>query len=247
MNNLTVGIISFIGGAAAGGVGAWLITKNIMQKRNDEELAGAHARYREKLKASGVVEEEDSEESEESDDEESHPETPDDKIDKNAGVKKYWHPVDKSSLDEEFNRVGKEIKDVTENERVAEIDPSMDEVPGISLISEDDYTTDQGFEKIDLQYFCGDDALQILNPDGTTGDSADLYFRNEYRIDNREEVIGKYMRWAPDYLEPGSSNGYVYIKNDNLKIEIEIEVLDGFYMDDEDIKIGPNGDLLEDQ
>lgn len=242
MNNLTVGIIGFVGGVAAGGVGAWLITKNVMQKRNDEELAEAHARYREKLKKMDIPVEEDEEESEEDSDDEDNPDQPEDKIDKNAGVKRYWKPVDKTPLEEEFNKVVKETRDMTENERAAELDPSMDEIPGIQVISEDEYTTDQGYEKLSLQYFCGDDALQLLNPDGTTGDNADKYFRVEKHADIREEVVGKYLRWAPDYIVPGGTNGYLYVKNDNLKMELEIEILDGFFVD-EDFEIGENGEI----
>ena len=247
MNKLTVGIISFLVGAAAGTGTTYILTKRHMENVMDEELQAAHDRYREKLKESGVVEEDEEEASEEEsdDDEEAHPHTDDEKIDRNAGVKKYWRGVEKDDLDETFHEVAKEVKDVSENERAAELDPTLDDVPGIEIIPEEEYTTDQGYEKVSLQYFCGDDVLRLLNPDGTTGSDADIWFRTEKNADVREEVIGKYMRWAPDYIEPGNSNGYLYVKNENLKMEFEIEILDDYFQDEEDIQIGQNGEVVD--
>ena len=248
MNKLTIGIISFVAGAAAGGVGAWAITKNVMEKRNDEELAEAHARYREKLKDAGAMASEESEE-EESDDEEHHEETPEDKIDKNAGVKRYWKSVSKTPIDEEVDKIRKEVRNMTENERAAELDPSMDPIPGIAEIGADEYSIDQGYKKMSFEYFCGDDRLFVTNTDGTIGEDADLYFRREFKADVRELVCGKFLRWAPDYIEEGEDTGWLYVRNEDLKIDLEITIYDRDYTEiiDEETgeKLTPNGDIVD--
>ena len=257
MNKELTGVIcGFIAGAAVGGFGAWAVTKNVMERRADEEIADLREHYRKKMKESAAEQPaEEKEETEESNDEESHRENPEDKIDKNAGVKRYWHPITKDPLDEKFDEAVDEIKkgarDMTENERGAELDPSLDPVPGISEITSDEYSIDQGYKKLSFEYFCGDDRLFVTNSDGTLGEDADKWFRTEYHADVREEVTGKFLRWAPDYIEENEDTGWIYIRNETLKLDLEITVYDRDYLEviDEETgeKLNPNGDIKDNE
>lgn len=229
MNKYATFVIGVAVGIAAGIGGTYIFMKKDKEKAVEEEASY----WRERIHKSEKNEESELEEDDLEEDSDENP-RPEDKIDSNVGVKKYHRPV-KKDLDNAYSNAIENIKkeiDMTENERAAELDPSTDPVPGISEISEDEYTTDQGYRKESLQYWCGDDVLMRLNSDGTTGDSADDYFRSEYKADIREEVVGKFLRWAPDYIHGDDSDGWIYIKNENLNVEIEIEIFEGMYQPD---------------
>lgn len=251
MNKQLTGVIlGFIAGAAAGGVSAWAITKNVMEKHHDEEIAELRAHYRKKMKEANTPEESENKE-EETENEENEEPQPEDKIDKNKGVKRYWTPVNKDPLDEKFDEAVDQMKkgarDMTENERAAELDPTLEPIPGISEITSDEYSIDQGYKKLSFEYFCGDDRLFLTNQDGTLGEDADKWFRTEYHADVREEIVGKFLRWAPDYIEEDEDTGWTYIRNENLKLDLEITIYDRDYLEliDEETgeKLSPNGDI----
>lgn len=224
MNKSTIAAIGFLAGVTAGAVGSYFITKKVTEDRYEDYIEELTDHFREKMKSQIEEKDEDAEESEE---EESDPEQ--DKIDNNKGVKTYHRPVMKD-LENTYNKVVDEIKEghkMTETERVAELNPTTDPIPGIVEISDQDYMVDQGYAKKSLNYFCEDDKLRLENEDGTIGDDAYIYFRQEYRADSYEDVIGKYLRWAPDYIPEDEDHGYLYVRNENLKIDFEITIFEG--------------------
>ena len=132
----------------------------------------------------------------------------------NDGVKKYHHYAGgfaEDSAQKIFSQVKTEDEEVTEGEKALKADVSLDDIPGIEEITEDDFLNDEENDPVTLDYDFNEDKLYWGY--GTDNEvEAEIHFSKL-----REEIIGKIWRWATDYIkDPDEGTGAAYVRNTNL-------------------------------
>lgn len=220
MNKGIIFLLGFVGGAVAAGVPTFFITKKVVgdreRERADDEIDYIHRKYTEMRRVPlddvdidvevDIEEEEDGEQP-------LKPDVPiifDERVDNNAGVKKYHTPVDKKSLENAY----KEVVRVTEGEKALKREDENKELPKPVEITEDQYMIEnQNYEKVTLDYYILDDTLMMVDPE----QSAEEYFKT-----GRERLIGDIWRWAPDYLKEDSNDGVAYVRSDDMATDFEV-------------------------
>lgn len=205
--------IIFLLGVVAGAIGGSTATYFLVKDKIENEAAEIIEEYAQHCE-DRISKFSQREESEEVSEEEPEP-VIENELDKNEGVKKYHRDLGGETV----NTYKKEIEKVTEGEKalVAEKEGKII-VNKPYEITEDQYSLEaQQYDKITLEYYCGDDMLMMCDPE----EMAEQHFNV-----GREELIGEVWRLGQDYIPEGKDAGAVYVRNDNMSIDFEVIVYD---------------------
>lgn len=213
MNNGVSFLLGLVVGAAAGGTAVYFVTKNKIEDRAADEIE-SYAQYAEekidriRSKFEGPKETK----TEESSDEDPVQE---EEIPEHA---KKYHKYSKATGETaqsvfEKKTVEKEIEEVTEGQKAIKKNPKLKDIDGIEELNEDDllkYEEDENFSTVYLDYDVNTDELMW-------GSGTDNELIAEAKFNKgREELIGQFWRWAPDYVDAETGVGSFYVLNKNI-------------------------------
>lgn len=224
MKGLGFFVLGLLTGAAAGGAVTYIYTKKKLADKVDEEIE-AYAEYAEaKIEhMKKLVSNENLPESEEE-------RAEDEELQNNEGVKKYHHQEEGiSSLMERKPFGKKELKKEEENE--------MFETEGIDEITGDEFLNTYvdpktgPYDKITLDLLWTgieedeDWDNQLYWGYGTDNEGLAM-IRPEYKNCSMTDILGEMWRWCNDYISEDEGVGSFFVRNHNLKQDIECVVHD---------------------
>ena len=222
MNKGIIFVLGALTGAAAGSVATYFVVKDKFEQKAADEIEAYAQHAEERLEnyiSSHFDEDLDSipEKEEKTREATDVPVHDDDAITQNPGVKKYHHY---QAMD-----LTKEEKEVTKGQEDILKRPELEDVPGIDELTEEEYDLldDDVYTRVYLQYDANEDTLRTND-----GELAEEAYAKQ-----RHELIGNVWRWATDYVD---KDGFFFIKNDNLLIAFQVEVI--FDPDAEMVEVG---------
>lgn len=225
MKNFVVYLLGVATGVVGGGIATYYYTKNKFESQAEEEIE-AYAEYAESkiehmkglISAEEITEE---------------PERNDDEVQKNEGIKKYHHQEESISSLMERKPFGK--KETEEKEMAGTWDQPTDDI--IEINDEDflktyiaDGSTDP-YEKVTLDLvWTGEEEDDEWDNHLYWGYGTDneclAMIKPEYKTCSISDILGQVWRWCNDYVKDDEGVGSFYVRNHNLKQDIECVVHD---------------------